>query len=117
MPHHKSDEESPWDHFVRALEPVLHRTSRRFRQKYHRTLALGSAARVDTERGEAIRFPIEVRGGDREYAVATVYVTGGLGRFYDANRLEEIAKQATGAAEQYPAEPPPKPGALVLSYP
>ena len=117
MPHHKSDDEIPWDSFVRAMEPVLKRSSRRFRQRYHRTLELGSPTRVSTDRGEAIRFPIEVRGGDREYAVATVYLNGPLSRFYDDNRLQQIARAATEAAEQYPAEPPPKPGQLVLTYP
>ena len=113
----KSPDEVPWDSFVRAMEPVLRRVSRRFRQQYNRTLGIGSPTRVSTERGDAIRFPIEVRGGDREYAVATVYVNGGLKRFYDEGRLEQIAREAAAAAEQYPTQPPPKPGALTLTYP
>lgn len=117
MPHHKSDVEIPWDSFVRAMEPVLRRVSRGFRHRYRRTLALGSPARVGTDRGEAIRVPIEVRGGDREYAVATLYINGGLKRFYDENRLEQIAQEAVAAAQQHPTEPPPKPGQLVLTYP
>lgn len=117
MPHHQSDVEVPWSSFVRALEPVLNRVSRRFRQRYRRTLAIGSPARVSTPRGDAIRFPIEVKGGDREYAVATVYVNGGLKRYYDEGRLEQIARQAAAAAEEHPTQPPPKPGQLVLDYP
>ena len=53
----------------------------------------------------------------REYAIATVMVTGNLGRFYDETRLEVIARQAAAAAEEHPTEPPPRPGRLVLTYP
>lgn len=113
----KSDVEIPWDSFVRTMQPILQRVSRRLRQQYGRTLALGSPARVSTERGDAIRFPIELHGGEREYAVATVYITGGLKRFYDEHRLEAIAREAAAVAEQYPTAPPPKPGQLVLEYP
>lgn len=117
MPHHKSDVEIPWDSFVRSMEPVLNRLSRGLRQRYDRTLALGSPARVNTDRGDVIRFPIEVRGGEREYSVATVYINNELKRFYDEGRLEQIARQALQVAEQYPVNPPPKPGQLVLNYP
>ncbi len=117
MPHHKSDVEIPWDSFVHAMQPVLKRVSRRLRQRHGRTLAVGSPVRVSTERGDAIRFPIEVRGGDPEYAVATVFINGGLKRFYDDNRLEEIARAAAAEAERHPTAPPPKPGSLRLDYP
>lgn len=113
----KSDVETPWDSFVTTMNPVLKRVSRGLRQRYNRTLALGSAARVDTNGGEVIRIPIEVRGGEREYAVATLLITTALKRHYDVGRLEDIAKAALAAAEEYPTEPPAKPGQLVLSYP
>lgn len=113
----KSDVEIPWDSFVRTMEPVLRRSSRGFRQRYGRTIALGSPARVATEKGDIIRIPIEVRGGEREYAVATVLITGELKRFYDEHRLEEIAKAVVAAAEQHATEPPARPGSLVLNYP
>ncbi len=113
----KSPDEVPWNSLLRTLEPALKRISRRFRQQHRRTLAVGSPARVASERGDAIRFPIEVHGGDREYAVATVYVYGGLKRFYDEGRLEQIARDAMTEAEKYPTEPPAKPGALILNYP
>ncbi len=117
MPHHKSDVEIPWDSFVHTMEPILNRVSRRFRNRYKRRLTLGSPVRVSTPKGESVRFPIEVRGGDREYSVATIYINTGLQRFYDENRLEDLAKAATAEAEKYPTEPPPKPGNLVLTYP
>jgi hypothetical protein len=113
----KSDVEIPWDSFVRSMEPILKRVSRGFRQRHHRTLALGSPARVSTDRGDVIRLPIEVRGGEREYAVATVLITSELKRFYDETRLEQIAREAVAAAEEHPTEPPAKPGRLVLEYP
>jgi hypothetical protein len=112
----KSVDEMPWDSFVHAMEPTLKRLSRPLRQRYGRWLALGSPVRVSTDRGEAVRFPIEVRGGDREYAVATVYVYG-LARFYNEPRLEEIARAAVTAALEHPTAPPPRPGDLVLTYP
>jgi hypothetical protein len=113
----KSDAETPWDSFVHTMDPVLKRVARGFRQRYGRTLALGSAVRVNTDSGEVIRIPIEVRGGEREYAVATVVINGALKRHYDEGRLEAIAKAALAAAEEHPTAPPPKPGGLVLRYP
>ena len=117
MPHHKSDVEIPWDSFVKAMEPTLRRVSRPLRQRYNRTLGLGSPTRVNSERGDAIRVPIEVRGGDREYAVATLYINGDLKRFYDDGRLNQIARDALTVAMEHPTEPPAKPGQLVLNYP
>lgn len=117
MPHHKSDVEEPWDRFVRAFTPALKRASRTLSQRYHRTLAMGEATRLATPNGDVIRFPIVVRNGPGEYAVATVYVHGPLKKFYDEVRLEEIAKQAAAEAEKYGTTPPPKPGSLVLTYP
>lgn len=113
----KSDVEIPWDSFVRTFDPVLKRVSRRFRQRYGRTLAMGAATRTYTDQGEVVRFPIEVRGGETEYAVATVLVTGALKRHYDETRIEQIAREAAAEAERYPTSPPPKPGRLVLTYP
>ncbi len=115
--HPKSDAEVPWDSFVRAMDPVLQRAARGFRIRHKRALALGSPARVSTPAGDVIRFPIEVRGGEREYAVATVFVKGELKRFYDETRLEQIAREAVEEAEKHPLTPPAKPGSLVLNYP
>ncbi len=115
--HHKSDAEVPWDSFVRAMNPVLKRAGRGFRLRHQRSLALGSPVRVNTPAGDVIRFPIEVRGGEREYAVATVMVRGELKRFYDETRLEDIAREVAAEAEKYPLTPPVKPGDLVLHYP
>ncbi len=115
--HHKSDVEIPWDAFVNAFEPVLKRTSGSFRRQYQRDLALGSATRINTPAGDAVRFPIAVRGGEREYAVATVLVTGELKSRYDPHKLEMIARAATDEAEKYPTTPPEKPGSLHLTYP
>lgn len=115
--HHKSETEIPWDSFVKAMEPILKRASRRFRSRHKRELILGSPVIAGTQSGQAIRFPIEVRGGDREYSVATVYITRGYGQHYDDNRLEDIAKTVAAEAEKYGAEPPAKPGQLVLTYP
>jgi hypothetical protein len=58
-----------------------------------------------------------VRGGDVEYAVATVMITSPLQRWYDDGRLEAIAREAVNVAEEHPASPPPKPGARILTYP
>jgi hypothetical protein len=113
----KSDVETPWDSFVRAMEPILNRVSRRFRQQHGRRLAMGAATRIDTPDGDAVRFPIEVRGGDQQYAVATVLITGQLKRFYDEGILERIARDAVAEADKYPTSPPPKPGQVVLRYP
>jgi hypothetical protein len=113
----KSDVEIPWDSFTRTFRPVLKRASRGFRQRYGRTLDVGSPVRVAAERADLIRVPIEVRGGEREYAVATLLISGGLKVHYDEHLLEQIAKAALAAAEAHPTEPPPNPGALVLAYP
>lgn len=113
----KSEQEEPWQRFEKTMGPVLDKASRRFRGQYGRTLAMGGATRLATAEGDVIRFPIEVRGGDREYAVATVLLSGSARRFYDKGRLEQIARAAVQAAEQYHLEPPAKPGDLVLTYP
>jgi len=113
----KSDVETPWDSFVRAMNPILHRVSRRYRQQYGRRLEMGAATRVATANGDQVRFPIEVRGSDREFAVATVLITNDLKRFYDEGRIEQIARAAVAAAEEYATTPPAKPGSLVLTYP
>lgn len=113
----KSVEETPWDNFVRAMDPILNRVSRRYRQRSGRRLALGAATRVSTPNGDNVRFPIIVRGGDREFAVATVLVTVELKKFYDEGRMEQIARTAVEAAEAAGTEMPAKPGSLLLTYP
>lgn len=113
----KSAEETPWDNFVRTMDPILNRVSRRYRQSTGRRLALGAATRVNSTSGDSVRFPIIVRGGDREFAVATVLVTSELKKFYDEGRMEQIARSAVAAAEEAGTEMPAKPGSLLLTYP
>ena len=116
-PMFKSDVEAPWDSFTRHMEPVLARVSRPLRQQHRRWLSMGGATRLSGPDQDVFRFPVELRGGDREYAVATVFVLEPRKKFYDASRMEAIALAALEQAEQHLSAPPPTPGALELRYP
>ena len=113
----KSIDEAPWDAFNRTMGAALKRASGGLRRRTGRSLVVGSPVRVASAGGDIVRFPIELHGGEREYAVATVLVTAHLKQHYDEHRLDQIAREATTSAEAHISEPPAKPGSLVLTYP
>lgn len=112
----KSSTEEPWDRFCHTMGRALDAASAEFRGRHNRRLALGSPVKVGEEGGDITRVPVEVRGGAREYAIAYLHVKSLAGKS-DARRMAAVAQEAVRAAEPYAAEPPAKPGRLVITYP
>lgn len=112
----KSPNEEPWDRFSHRMRRALDAASVEFRDRHQRHLALGSPVKVAADGGDLIRVPIEVRGGPSQYAIAYLHVTR-MDAKDDNRRMEAVAQEAVRAAEPYAAEPPAKPGQLMISYP
>ncbi len=112
----KSPTEEPWDRFCQQMDRALRSASADFSRRHERSLRLGSPVKVPAGEEDAIRVPIEVRGGRREYAVAYLEAKRLDGKL-DRRRLDTIAREAAQAAEPYATEPPAKPGDVLLTYP
>src|SRR5215213_9630929 len=112
----KSPTEEPWDRFARRMNRALDSASVELKGKHQRYLRLGSPVKLGDDAGDIVRAPIEVRGGNHEYAIAYLQIADVAHR-PTQRRLEAIAFDAAQAAMPYAAAAPDKPADVLFSYP